>query len=183
MLATLTAFWCHVVLSVSIIAQDAEPEFNAFPHSPPISNILSHELKYAPRSVFHAAGRRDIRCCYVSTKGVVSRVLRLLLQPTPSTAIRSRREQYSRYVKECGISSSDANVPEEKGDIRPSWNDPSEISIACIPRRFHNLLLNFSKKAGITIIDTITVERSFRRDFTTNVKKQDLCYEEYCCEE
>lgn len=73
------------------------------------------------------------------------RVLHLLLL---ATAVRSRRKQWGRYVKECGIShSGDAGVPEEKGDIRPSSNEPSEISIACIPGGFH-LLLDFSKKAG-----------------------------------
>lgn len=141
----------------------------------PLSDIPSHELKYAPRSVFHAAvraGRCDARCCYISTKGVAG--ARIASFVAHAVAVRSRRKQCSRYVKECGISSGDAGVPEEKGDIRPSWNDPSEISIACIPTGFHDLLLDFSKKAGITGIDTITVERSSLRDFESRVLKNSI---------
>lgn len=76
---------------------DTKPTgFNAFPRSPP--DIPSRELKYAPRSVFHADVRRDTRCCYVSAKGVV--VYCIFCCPRHDG---SRRKQCGRYVKECRI--------------------------------------------------------------------------------
>lgn len=77
-----------------------------------------------------------------------ARVASFVAQPRPFT-----RKQCSRYTKECGIfhggGREDTGVPnEEKGDVRPSWNDPTEISIARIPSgRIPSPFIGFLKES------------------------------------
>lgn len=70
------------------------------------------------------------------------RVLHLLL-PTPRRFVHAVNNAAAMW-KNAG--SSDAGVPKEKGDI-PSRNDPSEISIACIPGGFQRSFIEFLKES------------------------------------